>query len=192
MIRDIDIARLISIGPLPSPMPFHNSTLIKIRLSGTGVAYRRKHDEFVYRDPKLYLSWRFADRWRGVALVENHPESQELDGDTFVSSICGIVTYAFPDFEAGELMGIARIFDKRIAAILEAGNYTTSPAVLNPDGIMLEVGGDKLLAENEPAVIDHVALLDVDKNQLGVWDKGDTTNNPGVEITEQQKDMSHA
>jgi colicin import membrane protein len=190
MTTDIDIARLIAANLLPSPFPFYNSVLIKLRLSGSGVSYRRKHDEFVYRDPKLYLSQEFADRWRGVALVENHPAEGMLDGETFVSSICGIITYAFP--EGDELKGIARIFDKRIAEVLEEGSYTTSPAVIDPNGVMVKVGDDSVLCEFEPSVIDHVALIhSAEGEAAGVWDKGDPSN-LGVEITSDEKEQTNA
>ncbi len=177
---DLHIAKLIAAGILPSPSIFHNSVLFKIRVSGTGVSFRPKHNEFVYRDPAIWLSPEICQRVRGVPLVENHPTKNVLDGETFYSSIVGLLIHGFA--ENDELKAIARIFEKRAAAILEAGSYDTSPAVIDPQGIIVKVGNEQLLIEGEPAVIDHVALIDTSDGNQGVWNK--TGADLGVEISE--------
>jgi hypothetical protein len=106
-----------------------------------------------------------------------------LDGDTFHSSIVGILVFGFA--EDNQLKAIARIFDNRAAAILEAGSYDTSPAVIDPQGILVKAGDDNLLVEGEPAVIDHVALIDTSDGNKGVWNK--TGADLGVEITKESE-----
>ena len=43
--------------------------------------------------------------------------------------------------------------------------------MIDPEGVLVKAGEDQLLVEGEPAVIDHVALIDTSEGNRGVWNK---------------------
>jgi 8-oxo-dGTP pyrophosphatase MutT (NUDIX family) len=61
-MHELDIAREIAAGRFASPQRYENLWLFALRITGTGMAYRRAHDEYVWRDGSLYLTQEFLDR----------------------------------------------------------------------------------------------------------------------------------
>ena len=172
MTTELDIARAISARELPSPTPYQNCTLFAVRISGTGVAFRPKVDEFVYRPPRVWLTDEMARRVAGLPVVAEHPDVALLDGDSFYNRVVGTVIHAFPRY--GELWGICRIIDERAAAILKAGEFDTSPAVsfaANTNSTVDLGSGLTLLLEEEPELLDHLALIDMSRGNRGVWNR---------------------
>jgi hypothetical protein len=181
-MTELDVARAMADGRLPSPTEFHNSKFYRVRISGTGVAWRPSVGEFVYRPPSVWLTDEFCERVRGLPVIAEHPDKKILDGDNFYSRIVGICTFGF--VEGDELWGIVRVFAERAAEILNGGAFDSSPAVNFAPGqnIKLQLDGDTLLIEDDPALLDHVALVDTSEGNRGVWTRD---ADPGVEITEE-------
>jgi hypothetical protein len=182
---ELDIARAVAAGELPSPSEFHNSTYYKVRVSGVGVAWREKHQEFCYRPPSVWLSDEMCQRVCGLPLIAEHPLSATLDGPAFYQRIVGICLFGF--VEGDELMAIARVIDDQAAAIIEAGNWDTSPSVaFEPEqNVLLKVGDDKLLVEDNPVLLDHLALVNTEHGRKGVWNRAKDGANLGVELSEE-------
>ena len=76
---ELDVARAMVAGQLISPQFFENMYLWDMRITGTGFAYRHSMDEFVWRDPSLYLNQGFLDRCNGLIVIVEHPERATLD-----------------------------------------------------------------------------------------------------------------
>jgi hypothetical protein len=163
-------------GALPSPTEFCGSTFFTIRISGTGCRYRAAHDEFVWRNPRLWLSPAMQQRCVGLPVIVGHPLEGVLTTKEFVQRVIGIIVHAF--VSGDELWGVLRCLDRDADAELIAGEYDSSPAVVldGDENVVLELDGSKLLIEGEPALIDHVAIC-----KRGVWGSG-PNDQPGVEI----------
>jgi hypothetical protein len=181
-MNELDIARAIAAGTLPSPTEYQNSKFYRVRVSGTGVAWRPSIREFVYRPPRVWLAPEMCQRVAGLAVVAEHPDKKILDGNSFYASIVGICVLGF--VEGDELMGVVRVIDERASAILDGGAFDTSPSVsFAPDqNTMLQLDGDTLLIEENPKLLDHLALVDTSTGNRGVWTKPGAE--PGVEIME--------
>lgn len=177
-----DIALAIASGTLPSPTEFMGSHFYRVRFSGTGVAWRARVKEYCYRRPEVWLSNEMCARVCGVPLIAEHPEKQVLDGDTFYASVVGVCVLGFVDGK--NLMAIARVIDRRACAIIDTGKFDTSPAVLfaPSSGTTLVLDGDRFFLEETPALIDHLALVDMTDGNKGVWTRG---GEPGVDIDPQ-------
>jgi hypothetical protein len=195
--NELDVAKAVASGELPSPTAFGNSKYFKMRISGSGTAWRSKHREYVYRSAAIWCSPKMCERVRGLPVISEHPEGGTLDGRSFYQQICGIIVLGV--VEGDELWGVCRIIDDRAATILTAGYYDTSPSCVFSDdqNIALKIGdGDDandLLIEGEPSFLDHVALVDTSAGNSGVWSKGDLdADNLGVEISETEKDSENA
>jgi hypothetical protein len=166
---ELDVAEMIRDGDLTSPQHIGNSSLFKIRITGVGVAYRPKHDEWVYRRPEHYLTPRFLDRCKGLFVIWEHPPSAVLSSSEFTKRIVGSVT-GVVFIENEEVWAIARIADK--TSIREMANETlsTSPSVVFRDpavNLRLESDdGSVMLVEGPASLLDHVAIC-----RNGVWDK---------------------
>jgi colicin import membrane protein len=50
-MTELEAAKLIAEGKLPSPYKHSNITLWAVKVTGTGMAYRTSIDEYVWRDP---------------------------------------------------------------------------------------------------------------------------------------------
>jgi Uncharacterized protein conserved in bacteria (DUF2213) len=181
---ELDVARAIADGRLSSPTEFHNSKFYKVRISGTGVAWRPSVREFCYRPPRVWLTDEMCRRVAGLPVIAEHPAKKILDGDNFYSRIVGICTFGFVESDA--LFGIVRVIDKRAAEILDGGAFDTSPGVTFAprQNITLQLDGDTLLIEDDPALLDHLALVDTSEGNRGVWTRD---ADPGVEITEMER-----
>jgi hypothetical protein len=165
----LDIARAIRDGDLPSPQRFGNLLLIAIRVTGTGCAYRRALDEFVFRSPALYLNDEFLERCNGLPVLWEHPKDIVLDSREFAKRIIG--TIALPYVRGTEVWAVAKIYDDDAASALCNTKLSTSPAVvfsgLGEGNRRPMVNGATILIEGKPSLLDHVCIT-----PLGVWDRG--------------------
>lgn len=59
LLTEIEAAKQIRDGQLPSPYQFSNMWLVNLRITGTGMAYRAEEKEFVWRSPQTYLNPQF-------------------------------------------------------------------------------------------------------------------------------------
>ncbi len=192
MHTELDAARLVQRGVLPSPTQFANSLLFAIRITGTGQSYRSKLEEHVWRDPSLYLNDEFCQRCNGLPVVWQHPEKLALDTVSFAESVIGTIMFAY--IQGDEVWGIARILDVPMGLKMaaEGAEWSTSPGTLfnkrSGNATVALTDGSKALIEGNPNLIDHIAIC-----ELGVWDKngppmGVQVDQPiEVEMTEEEK-----
>lgn len=166
---ELEIARKIASGDLASPQHYENLWLFAIRITGTGASYREKHKEYVLRDASRYLNDDFLERCQGLPVIVEHPPTEVLDTDEYRERNVGSVFLPF--IRGDEVWSVVRIYDEPAARLLQEEQYSTSPAVVfrNPDkGQTVDVGGgEHLLIEGKPALLDHIAIC-----SAGVWDKG--------------------
>ena len=171
---ETDVAILMRDGVLPSPYIFANICFADIRITGTGMAFRSKIGEHVYRDPSLYLNDEFLQRCNGLPVILDHPDDSILNSEEFGNRVSG--TCVMPYIKGDEVWSIARIYAQDAIEELIAGEVSTSPSVVfNGESgnvtVILE-NGDPLLIEGKPPLLDHIALVSKKKGALGVWDKG--------------------
>lgn len=167
---ELDVARLIRDGALPSPQVFGNSLYIALRITGTGQAYRTKLNEFVHRDESICLNDEFLARCNGLPVVWYHPEKLVLETQTYAESNIG---YSFlPYLQGDEAWTIARILDVPAGAELarQGAEWSTSPGVVFDErsgNVKVPLDdGSSILIEGTPYLIDHLAIC-----ERGVWDK---------------------
>jgi hypothetical protein len=177
-------------GELDSPQRYMNVALFAIRITGTGVAYRTAHKEFVFREPALYLNDDFLARCNGLTVIAEHPEKASLDSKEFSDRTVGSIF--IPYIKGNEVWGIAKIYDGTCAQIMSENQLSTSPTVVFRDpkkdnSVVKLDGGETLLIEGVPALLDHVAIC-----IQGVWDKGgppsgvSTTNVQEPQMTDEE------
>jgi hypothetical protein len=184
-MHELDVAKAMVRGALPSPQKFANMTFFKVRITGTGAALRRgtpeekdekgnvtkaaTQDEHVFRDPKIYLTDDFLERCKGLPLIYDHPKKRVLTSKEFNDRIVGIVVC--PYIQGTEVWGIARVYDDATATILSHEKMSTSPSVVFHDRTANDTfslsDGSTLLVEGNPSLLDHLAIC-----EIGVWDKG--------------------
>jgi 8-oxo-dGTP pyrophosphatase MutT (NUDIX family) len=188
---ELELARAMAMGELESPQKYVNVWLFNIRITGTGVAYRSAHKEFVFRNPELYLNDDFLARCNGLQVVCEHPEKSSLDSKEFTERSIGSIFLPYLKPEEKEVWGIAKIYDETAAGLMEKYQLSTSPTVVFRDPavnstIKLE-DGESLLIEGKPSLLDHVAIC-----IQGVWDKGgppsgvSTNNVQEIQMTEDE------
>ncbi len=165
---ETEAARAVASGELESPHQFANSWYFSLRITGTEAAYREKHKEYVWRDPKLYLHQAFLDRCLGLPVIIEHPPKEMLDAKEYADRNIGSIVYAW--IKDDEVWGVARILDGRAAQFMREHTLSTSPAVVFLDPAVntkVELDNKKhLLIEGKPALLDHLAVV-----AAGVWDK---------------------
>ena len=166
---ELGIARAIVAGRLTSPQVYENISLFDIRITGTGVAFRQALDEFVMRNPEIYLNDEFLARCNGLPVIIEHPPTDVLTTKEFADRIIG--TVFMPYIKGDEVWAIAKIYDQPAAQMMADEQLSTSPAVVFRgsgvnDKMTLE-DGSTLLIEGKPSLLDHLAVCAV-----GVWDKG--------------------
>lgn len=170
-MNELDVARAIADGRLTSPQRYENVWLFAIRITGTGYAYRPKHDEFVFRPPAIYLNEEFLARCNGMTVAVKHPPKAVIENGEEYSEL-NVGSIFLPYIAGDEVWGVAKVYDKDAAEKMLAGELSTSPAVffrdLSVNQKMTLENGAKLLIEGEPSFLDHVALC-----ARGVWDKGE-------------------
>lgn len=169
ILTELEVAQAIRDGILESPQQFGNMMMFAMRISGTGVSYRSKIKEFVYRNPKYYLTDEFLARCNGLPVIWEHPEKNVLNSDEFANRVIGGIM--LPYIQGSEAWGIARVYDKEAGQRMAKKQLSTSPTVVfrnveDNDTIALN-DGSTILIEDKPALIDHLAVC-----ELGVWDKG--------------------
>lgn len=190
-MTETEVAREIASGAMTSPQFVRNMWLFDIRITGTGTSYRSKDKEYVYRPPENYLNDEFLARCNGLPVILEHPEKSTLDSKEFDKRVVG--TVLFPYIKGDEVWAIARIYDEATATLMSQEQLSTSPSVVfrNPsleNTTATLDGGQKLLIEGTPILLDHIAICEV-----GVWDKRgppsgvSTTNVQEIEMTEEER-----
>lgn len=167
-MNELDVARAIVDGRLISPQRYENMTLWAIRLTGTGVSFRPKIGEFVYRKPDVHLNPDALARWNGAPVILRHPKESLLNSEEFSKRVVG--TVFLPYVSGDEAWGIVKIWDDDANRQMEEDDLSTSPGVNFRDfkvnrTLKLE-DGSKVLIEGSPSLVDHIAIC-----SLGVWDK---------------------
>ena len=167
--NELDIARAIRDGQLTSPQFYENVALFAMRITGTGTAFRQGKDEFVYRPPEIYLNDEFLARCNGLAVIMEHPLGSKLTSTDFQERVVGSIL--LPYLKGDEVWGVGKIYDDATMRMMADNQLSTSPAVVfdtsRPQDIRT-VNGQKLFIENNPSLLDHLAICEV-----GVWDKGE-------------------
>ena len=167
---ELGVAEAMSQGKLASPSVYQNVVLFNIRITGTGLSFRVDHNEYVWRDPALYLNERFLKRCNGLIVIWEHPEATIVDSQEFEDRIVGTVflPYISPD-KPDEVWAVVKMYDAAAINELIARPYSTSPSVTfrKTSNTMSTLDGETLLVEGAPALLDHIALC-----EHGVWDKG--------------------
>ena len=166
---ELGVARLMAADELTSPQRYENILLVAMRITGTGYAYRKALDEFVWRDPSIYLNAEFLARCNGLPVILEHPKKAVLDGKEFKNRIIG--TVFLPYLNGNEVWGIVKVYDEGAARLILEGQLSTSPSVVfrDPD-VNTKIAtdnGQTLLIEGKPSLLDHLAVC-----EKGVWDKG--------------------
>jgi hypothetical protein len=187
-INELSVAQAVAEGVLPSPTVWLNASYVSLRLSGTGVAFRRSagpNGEFVFRDKADWCSVSMLRRALGLPCVVEHPSTGSLTSTSFALTCVGYIIYSYVHPIEDAPWGILRCLDANAAKLIAEGVFDTSPGVIiAPENCAtIEVEGRTLLVEGPPLLWDHVALVDHTDGNRGVWTRcGDT---PGVEVTEQ-------
>ncbi|MBD8152247.1 DUF2213 domain-containing protein [Pantoea agglomerans] len=182
-LTELNAAERIRDGLLPSPYPFQNMSLVNLRITGTGLAYRSKHKEYVWRDPATFLNSQFLARCCGLPVILNHPDNEMLDGRESETRIVG--TVMLPYIRGDEIWAICRIYGSGIVNLIQKGGVSTSPSVVfcrDSGCIDVPEGDENFLFEGTPFLLDHIALV-----PLGVWDKDGKP--AGVDVTEQPEEV---
>jgi hypothetical protein len=179
---ELDIARAIAEGTLPSPTTWMNVVYVALRISGTGAAWRNSVQEFVYRDKNDWCSAGFLCRCLGLPVVIEHPYTGTLTSRYFGDRVVGVILYSYVHPELDEPWGVMRCLDATAAKMIGAGVFDTSPGiVISPeDCAMTEVDGKKLLVEGLPRLLDHCALVYTGEGNKGVWTR-DNEDGVGVD-----------
>ena len=170
-MNELDIAKQIAAGEIESPQKCENMWLFALRITGTGVAYRDKLDEYVYRPPEEYLNPKFMERCAGLPVIWFHPDNKTelLSSEEYGKRNIGSIMFAYK--LGNEVWGIARIYDETAAKEMQETQLSTSPGVILSDSSLNKIKNndrlDKILIEGEASHIDHLAIC-----LHGVWDKG--------------------
>ena len=178
---ELDVAKAILNGKLPSPQRYENIWLFNLRITGTGTSYRQALEEYVYRPPEDFLTEEFVQRCNGLPLIFEHPDTAILDTDQFRERSIG--TIILPYIKDDEVRGIAKVFDDDAAQLMQSSHVSTSPAVVFRNAgstETVEIDGDTVLIEGKPSLLDHLAIC-----ENGVWDKGEAPD--GVTLTDSQE-----
>lgn len=169
-MNELDLARAMAAGRLTSPQRYANVTLWNIRLTGTGLAYRSHLKERVWRDPSIYMNEDFLARCNGLLVIMEHPQERAtVDSKEFKDRVIGTVFLPYLKEAEQEVWAIAKVYDDTANEMMDRWQLSTSPAVVlgpaeNNEKVMLS-GGNHLLIEGEPTLLDHVAVC-----PLGTWD----------------------
>lgn len=187
-LDELGLAKAIAAGELTSPQQYHNIWLFDLRITGTGAAFRKGLNEYVWRDPSMYLNDEFLARCSGLPVVVEHPDKKTLDTREFQDRVVGSIL--LPHLVGNEVWGVAKIYDTSAAEMMNRHQLSTSPGVVlteeGSENTRKMPDGSTLLIEGKPCLLDHLALCEV-----GVWDKGGepagvktTLNNGGSTVAE--------
>lgn len=179
------VARAIAGGQLTSPQRYENMSLFAMRITGTGPAFRKQHDEYVYRPPENYLTPEFLDRCSGLPVIWQHPKQATLNSEEFSDRIVGAIMFAY--IQGDEVWGVARIYDDAAISMMESEQLSTSPTVVFTDLTVntkvVAEDGKVILIEGKPSLLDHLAIC-----ERGVWDKGGEP--AGITVTRKDSEMT--
>jgi hypothetical protein len=180
---ELDAAKLMAEGLLPSPQVYANMHLLNIRITGTGLAYRSSIGEHVWRDASLYLNDEFLQRCNGLMVIMDHPETSILDSKEFKDRAIGSIM--LPYIKGDEVWEIAKIYDEAAMKEILEGDISTSPSVVFDETAgnttLTTESGEPLLIEGKAFLLDHIAIVTKDRGSRGVWDKGGDPK--GVELS---------
>lgn len=192
---ELELARAMVAGDLPSPQRYRNMTLFDLRITGTGTAYRPKSKEFVYRRPEHYLNADFLARCNGLAVIMMHPDNDLLDSKEFSARTVGSMMLPYVGdgvrHPSDEVWGIAKIYDDDAVGLMLTAPMSTSPAVVltnsSDENFKLKLeNGETLLIEGKPKLVDHLAIC-----EHGVWDKGDEPSGVNSELIRGDSGMAN-
>ena len=162
---ELQIAKMMAAGDLPSPQHYMNLALFDIRITGTGLSYRSGLDEFVWRDQSIYLNQEFLERCNGLPVIFEHPGRATLNTKEYLDRNVGSVF--LPYIKGDDVWAIVKIWDEHAARIMENNQLSTSPCVVLYGGdTEIPFNGKTLLIEGKPRLLDHIAIC-----PQGVWDK---------------------
>lgn len=199
---ELGVANAMIAGELTSPQRYGNFSLFKIRITGTGMAYRHRKmegkkiirdEEFVYRNPQDYINSEFLERCNGLLVVMEHPDVLAMNHEEFEKRTIGTVFKSFvadangnsmPFDGATDVWGIAKIYDEDAIEVMTEQQLSTSPGVVWRDpGVnsMNKLDGVNFLLEGKPSLMDHIAVC-----FQGVWDKSGPPI--GVQTADARKD----
>jgi len=168
-VTELEAAKLIAEGKLPSPYKFGEMTLFGLKATGTGMSYRDSLDEFVWRDIEIFTAPEFVERaGAGVPVIWEHPDKGSLTSKEFGNRAIGSTMLGF--VKNDECWVVARIYDSEAIKLMTNSQLSTSPGVVFRPGdgnVSGEIAGETLLIEGRPSILDHLAVV---KN--GVWDHG--------------------
>lgn len=175
---EMAVAEAIRDEELVSPQRFGNMLLVAMRITGTGAAYRRGINEYVWRDPEAFSSDRFLERCKGLPVILEHPPKQ-MDSEQFNKRMVGtcVIPWRRQTERGLEVWCIGKIWDGQSQIDLQAYPFSTSPGVaFSPldDTSRVMFGSSSLFIEGSPYLLDHLALLPSKDGipMLGVWDLG--------------------
>jgi hypothetical protein len=165
-LSDHETAEAIRDGA-PSPQKYGDFWLFDLRVTGTGAAYRDAIDEYAFRDPEKWLTPAFIERAASVPVIFGHPEKSGLNSDEYRERSIGNMVLAYR--KGDEVWGVAKIFDEDAAHLMQTTHASTSPGVTTSKGSTTSTSqdGTKVLNENLPLILDHLAVC-----EQGVWDLG--------------------
>jgi len=171
---ELDAAKLMSEGIIPSPHVYGNMHLLAVRITGTGLAYRSSIGEHVWRDPSIYLNDEFLARCNGLTVIMDHPDGAILTTDEYKTRAIGSIMLSY--IKGDEVWGIARIHDTNAMKEIAEGYVSTSPCVtfdeLAGNVTVHTESGEPILIEGKPCLLDHLAIVTKSQGSAGVWDKG--------------------
>jgi hypothetical protein len=177
MSTELEIARGVADGSLPSPTEYLNSFYWSIRISGVGVIWRGAPiNEFAYRAPDIWLSDAMIARVPGLPVTAEHPPVGTLNSHEFAQRAVGACLFGF--IRDNELWAIARILDRHANELMQEGLDTSPGCQFSPGaGARLTVDGKPFLVEGNPCLLDHIAIV-----EKGRWTRDGAA---GVENTEE-------
>ena len=175
-MNELELAQAIASGEMDSPQPCGNMWLFALRVTGTGLAFRPKHGEYVYRDPDNYLTDDFVGRCAGLPIIWEHPETELLDGEEYAQRVIGAAMFGY--INGDDVWCIARIQNEQAAELMQTESLSTSPCLRIDGGESRDKPelDHPLLMEGRPVFLDHLAIV-----PNGVWDKGEIPN--GIILT---------
>jgi hypothetical protein len=175
-MNETELAQAVASGALPSPQRCAKFWIVALRITGTGLAFRKALDEHCYRPPENYLTPEFLARCSGLPVIAMHPDGA-LTSEEYEARSLGAIMFAYIAGQSGiadpagdEVWGVARIYSDEVVEAMSESPLSTSPAVIftPADGNQraeLE-DGSALLIEGVPSTLCHLAICDA-----GVWDK---------------------
>ncbi len=203
-MNELETAKAIASGLISAPQRVGNSSLIPLRISGTGLAARPALREMCWRDPAVWLSPDTLARVAGLPIVLDHPKGS-LTPDEYESRNIGSILFPYVADRSGiqnatgpDLWGIARLFldPDQVAGLPD---LTTSPSVSfgKNDGnqTITLPDGTQCLCEASPQLIDHCVIV---TEGGGVWDKGlpnsgiRSDSEKGQQMTDEEKKAAEA